>query len=112
MMSTLNMIFCDMGLDFFKVKCTLFCQDGEKFRVAFRFRGWTHIMVINMAIGAMCLECPATKLFKYDKDDAIKGMGEAEAVHYALNIMMTAVYKDIAVIAWERESHPNSLKGE
>lgn len=105
-------LFYDTCLDPHRVKITKYGHKGFKFRIAFRFRGYTHIMVINRVTGAMCLECPATRYFKYDKDDAIKGMGEAEVVHYALNIMMTAVYKDIAVIAWERESYPNSLKGE
>lgn len=92
-------IFYDTRLDSHIVKCIVYGRSNGRFRIAFRFRGRTHIMVINRVTGAMCLECLATRYFKYDKDDALKGMTEEESAYYALNIMVTAAHKDIAVVA-------------
>lgn len=103
-------IFYDTRLDSHRVKCTVYGHEDGKFRLAFRFRGVTHIMVVNRVTGAMCLECPGTKYFKYDKDDAIKGMTEDEASYHALNIMTTAAYKDIVVVARPEEFRRNSRK--
>ena len=85
-------------------------RNNGKFRLAFRFRGRTHIVVINRVTGAMCLECPARKYFKYDKDDAIKGMTEEESAYHALNIMVTAAYTDIVVVARSGSARRESRK--
>lgn len=105
-------IFYDIRLDPHRVKVTKYGRNNGKFRLAFRFRGWTHIMVINRVTGAMCLECPATHYFKYDKDDALKGMTEDEASYHALNIMITAAYNDIVVVARPGDSRRKSQKGD
>lgn len=102
--------FYDKRLDSHRVKFSVYGRNKGKFRLAFRFRGWTHIMVINRVTGAMCLECPATKYFNYTKDDAIKGMTEEESVYHALNIMVTAAYNDIVVVARPGESRRESRK--
>ena len=104
-------IFYDSRLDPHRVKCSVYGHSKGKFRFAFRFRGWTHIMMINRVTGAMCLECPATRFFKYDKDDALKSMTEEEASYHALNIMLTAAYSDIVVIARPGGSRRKSQKG-
>ena len=104
--------FYDKRLDPHRVKCSVYGHDAGKFRIAFRFRGWAHIMVVNRAIGAMCLECPATRFFKYDKDDALIGMTEQESAYHALNIMVTAAYHDIAVVARPGESRRKPQKGD
>lgn len=105
-------IFYDNRLDPHRVKCTVYGHNNGKFRIAFRFRGWTHIMIINRVTGAMCLECPATRYFKYDKDDALIGMTEEESVFHAMNIMVTAAYDDIAVVARPEKVRCGSRKGE
>lgn len=105
-------IFYDSRLDPHRVKITKYGYNNGKFRIAFRFRGWTHIMIINRVTGAMCLECPATRLFKYDKDDALKGMTEDESSYHALNIMVTAAYADIVVVARPESVRRGSRKGE
>ena len=92
-------IFYDTRLDPHRVKVTKYGHNKGKFRLALRFRGSTHIMVINRVTGAMCLECPTTRYFKYDKDDALKCMTEEESAYHAMNIMITAAYNDIAVVA-------------
>ena len=102
--------FYDNRLDSHRVKFSVYGRNRGKFRLAFRFRGHTHIMVINRVIGTMCLECPATRYFKYDKDDALKGMTEEESAYHALNIMVTAAYSDIVVIARPGESRRKSRK--
>ena len=104
-------IFYDRRLDSHRVKCTRYGHNNGKFRVAFRFLGWTHIMVINRVTGAMCLDCPATRYFNYTKDDALKGMTEDDASYHALNIMVTAAYSDIVVVARPGESRRKSQEG-
>lgn len=103
-------LFYDSRLDPHRVKCSLYGHNSGKFRIAFRFRGWTHVMVINGVTGAMCLECPAARYFNYTKDDALKGMTEEEAAYHALNIMVTAAYSDIVVVARPGESRRESRK--
>lgn len=108
----MNVIFYDTRLDLHRVKCTVYGHNNGKFRLAFRFRGLTHIMAINRVTGGMCLECPATRYFKYDKDDGIKGMTEDEASYHALNIMITAAYSDIVVVARPEDFRRCSQEGE
>lgn len=108
----MNVIFYDTRLDPHRVKVTKYGYNNGKFRLAFRFRGWTHIMVINRVTGAMCLECPVTKYFNYTKDDAIKGMTEEESAYHALNIMITAAYSDIVVVARPGGSRCESQEGD
>lgn len=105
-------IFYDTRLDPHRIKCTVYGHNNGKFRLAFRFQGHTHIMIINRVTGAMCLECPATHYFKCDKDDALKGMTEKESVYHALNIMITTVYADIVVVARPEDFRGGSRKGE
>lgn len=105
-------LFYDTRLDPYKVRVAKYGYNRGEFRLAFRFRGRTHIMVINRVTGAMCLECPATRYFKCDKDDVIKGMTEQESVFHALNIMVTAVYSDIAAVARPESVRRGSQKGE
>lgn len=102
--------FYDKRLDSHRVKFSVYGRNRGKFRLAFRFRGWTHIVVINRVTGAMCLECPATKYFNYTKDDALKGMAEEESAYHALNIMITAAYSDIVVVACPGGSRHESRK--
>jgi len=103
-------LFYDTRLDPHRVKCTKYGHNKEKFRLAFRFRGCTHMMIINLVTGAMCLECPGTRYFKYDKDDALKGMTEEESAYHALNIMVTAMYSDIVVVARPGDARRKSRK--
>lgn len=103
-------IFYDTRLNPHRVKCSEYGHDKGRFRVAFRFRGGAHIMVINRTTGAMCLECPATRYFNYTKDDALKGMTEEDSVYHALNIMVTAAYSDIVVVARPGESRRTARK--
>ena len=105
-------LFYDIRLDSYRVKVTKYGHNNGKFRLAFRFCGSTHIMVINRVTGAMCLECPATTYFNYTKDDAIKGMTEEESAYHALNIMVTAAYNDIVVVARPGDARRKSQKGD
>lgn len=102
--------FYDKRLDSHRVKFSVYGRNRGKFRIAFRFRGWTHIMVINSVTGAMCLECPATKYFNFTKDDVIIGMGAEDLFYHALNIMVTAAYNDIVVVARPGDSRCESRK--
>lgn len=102
--------FYDKRLDSHRVKFSVYGRDRGRFRLAFRFRGWTHVMVVNTVTGGMCLECSATKHFNYIKDDAFKGMTEEESAYHALNIMVTAVYSDIVVVARPGCSRRDSRK--
>lgn len=104
--------FYDKRLDLRRVKVTVYGRNKGRFRLAFRFRGWTHVMVINTVTGGMCLECPATKYFNYIKDDAIKGMAEEGSAYHALNIMVTAAYSDIVVVARPGDARRESQKGD
>jgi len=104
--------FYDKRLDSHRVKFSVYGRSGGKFRIAFRFCGWTHVMVINTVTGGMCLECPATKYFNYTKDGVIKGMAEEESAFYALNIMVTAAYSDIVVVARPGSARCESQKGD
>lgn len=108
----MEVIFYDTILDPHRVKITKYGHNRGKFRLAFRFRGWTHIMVINRVTGAMCLECRATRYFNYIKDDALIGMSEEDSAYHALNIMVTAAYHDIAVVARPGDSRRESRKGD
>lgn len=103
-------LFYDRRLDSHRVKFSVYGHNNGKFRLAFRFRGRTYIVVINRVIGAMCLECPATKYFNYTKDDAIKGMTEEESAYHALNIMVTAAHSDIVVVARPGDARRESRK--
>lgn len=108
---TVNYIFYDSRLDPHRVKVTEYGHNNGKFRIAFRFHGWIHIIVVNRVTGGMCMECCATKYFNYTKDDALIGMTVAEATHHALNIMVTAAYSDIAVVARPEDVRRSPGKG-
>ena len=103
--------FYDKRLDSHRVRFSVYGRNMGKFRLAFRFRGWTHVMVINTVTGGMCLECPATKYFNYIKDDAIISMMAEDIFYHALSIMVTAAYSDIVVVARPGESRRKSQKG-
>ena len=103
-------LFYDKRLDSHRVKFSVYWRNRGKFRLAFRFRGWTHVMVINTVTDGMCLECPATKYFNYIKDDVIIGMAAEDIFYHALNIMITAAYHDIVVIARPGCSRRDSRK--
>ena len=103
-------LFYDKRLDPHRVKFSVYGRNKGKFRMAFRFRGWTHVMVVNTVTGGMCLECPATKYFNYTKDDALIGMVAEDLFYHALNIMITAAYNDIVVVARPGESRRESRK--
>lgn len=102
--------FYDKRLDSHRIKFSVYGRNRGEFRLAFRFRGWSHIMVINRVTGAMCLECSATRYFNYIKDDALIGMTEEESAYHALNIMVTAAYSDIVVVARPGSSRRESWK--
>ena len=104
-------LFYDSRLDPHRVKFTVYGRNKGKFRLAFRFRGRTHVMVINTVTGGVCLECPATKYFNYTKDDVIIGMAAEDLFYHALNIMVTTAYSDIVVVARPGESRRKSQKG-
>lgn len=104
--------FYDKRLDSNRVKFSVYGRNKGKFRMAFRFRGWAHVMVINTVTGGMCLECPATKYFNYIKDDAIIGMGSEDLFYHALNIMVTTAYNDIVVVARPGSARRKSQKGD
>lgn len=104
--------FYDKRLDSHRVKFSVYGRNRGRFRIAFRFRGWIHIMVVSSVTGAMCLECPATKYFNCTKDDVIIGMGAEEVFYHALNIMVTAAYSDIVVVARPGGSRRESQKGD
>ena len=103
-------LFYDKRLDSHRVKFSVYGRNRGKFRIAFRFRGWTHVMVINTVTGGMCLECPATKYFNYTKDDVIIGMGAEDLFYHALNIMVTTAYSDIVVVARPGDARRESRK--
>jgi len=104
--------FYDKRLDSHRVKFSVYGRNRGEFRIAFRFRGWTHVMVINTVTGGMCLECPATKYFNCTKDDAIIGMASEDLFYHALNIMVTAAHHDIVVVVRPGDSRRESQKGD